>query len=253
MGVPLVVQTHGMIDASTNPLAAPLDRALTRPILRAAKAVLFLTPREEQDLRGVGGDDVRLRPLGNGVPESAPGPRIGTGTEVLFLARLAPRKRPMVFVGAAEELATDFPAARFTLVGPDEGEGDRVQQAVARGGGALAWEGPITPEKTGERMSGASVYVLPSVDEPYPMSVLEAMAAGLPVVVTDSCGLAPAIERHGAGIVVDSSQDSFTSAVRRLLTDPDEARAMGEAGARAAREEFGMAAVSAELERLYSA
>ena len=44
-------------------------------------------------------------------------------------------------------------------------------------------------------MAAASVYVLPSVREPYPMSVLEAMSVGLPVVVSADCGLAPLVER----------------------------------------------------------
>ena len=65
----------------------------------------------------------------------------------------------------------------------------------------ISWEGALPPTSIPRRMAAASVYVLPSVREPYPMSVLEAMSVGLPVVVSADCGLAPLVERMRCGIV----------------------------------------------------
>jgi glycosyltransferase involved in cell wall biosynthesis len=249
-GVPVVLQTHGMIDPSTHPLARPLDAFWTRSVLRDAAAVLYLTPREREGLIAVAGDRLRLVPLGNGVPHSR-ARQSRNGVEVLYLARLAPRKRPEVFVEAAARLAAEFPAVRFRLVGPDEGRAGEVVQLAAESGADIVWEGPIGPEATDARMSEASIYVLPAVDEPYPMSVLEAMAAGLPVIVTDSCGLAPAVEESGAGIVVGDSADALTAALRRLLADQELRRAMGEAGRQAATGRFSMASIARELLTVY--
>ena len=129
-GVRYVVQTHGMIDPSSHPLARPLDAALTKRVLRGAAHVLYLTSPEREALQEVAGE-LDLMRLINGVPEtdlraSAPAPT------VLFLARLAPRKRPVLFVEAAHRVGRDHPDARFVVVGPDEGEGPAVRAAVAR-------------------------------------------------------------------------------------------------------------------------
>ncbi|KAA9084087.1 glycosyltransferase [Microbacterium radiodurans] len=252
-GVPTVLQTHGMIDESRHPFAAPLDAALTRPALAAARAVSYLTERERGSLVAVGRGRARLVELHNGVPP-APAAEPADPLELLFLARLAPRKRPTEFVAAAASLAGEFPEARFTLVGPDEGEGAAVRAAIARSGAPdrIRWEGALPPEQTGARMRRATGYVLPAIDEPYPMAVLEAMSAGLPVVVTDSCGLAGTVERTGAGLVVDARSDSLREAMRTLLADPPAARDRGAAGRAAVRRDFTMDAVAAQLEAIYA-
>jgi glycosyltransferase involved in cell wall biosynthesis len=249
-GVPLVVQTHGMIDPSGNPLAHPLDALWTKPVLRKAAAVLFLTPVENAGLRAVAGDSLRLVPLGNGVPASR-ARKDDDGLEVLYLARLAPRKRPELFVAAAERVAPRFPEVRFRLVGPDEGRGDEVNRLIGSATADIRWEGPIDPASTDDRMARASVYVLPAVDEPYPMSVLEAMAAGVPVIVTDTCGLAPAVSESGSGIVVDAGLDALTAAITTLLDDPALRRRMGETARRTAEERFSMPAIARDLLAVY--
>jgi glycosyltransferase involved in cell wall biosynthesis len=93
--------------------------------------------------------------------------------------------------------------------------------------------------------------VLPAIDEPYSMSVLEAMSVGLPVVVTDTCGLAPIIEETGSGIVVGSDLESLTEAVRRILDTPSLATTMGANAFRAASERMSMSSVADILERTY--
>ncbi|MFU8946821.1 glycosyltransferase [Mycetocola zhadangensis] len=252
-GIPFVLQTHGMIDPSSNPLSRPLDAALTRPLLRNAKWVFYLTPQERNDLIAVGGNDLALRELPNGVPQTTERRDDATGREILYLARLAPRKRPLVFVEAARRLASKYPGARFSLVGPDEGEGARVERAIDESPATgLRWEGALAPEETGRRMSEASIYVLPSVDEPFPMSVLEAMAVGLPVIITESCGLAPLVRRTGSGIVTDESLEALVGAIDSLLASPELAQEMGRRGLEAARTELGMSAVAQVLEDAYS-
>jgi glycosyltransferase involved in cell wall biosynthesis len=250
--VPVVVQTHGMIDETKHPLAAPLDLALTRPVLRRARVVTYLTSAERDSLEVVSHGEARLQELANGVP-LATAATTGGPARLLFLARLAPRKRPLAFVAAAQRLTREFPQARFALVGPDEGEGAAVREAIAASGAGdrISWEGPVDMSGAMERMRRATVFVLPSVDEPYPMSVLEAMAVGLPVVVTETCGLASFIRDHDAGIVTDHTIDRLTDALRSLLSDPVGAAAMGGRGREAVRAERSMAAVAEHLERLY--
>lgn len=254
-GVPYVLQPHGMVVASAHPLAGSLDRLLTRRVLRGASAVLHLTPEERVGLRSVAGDDVPLVALGNGVPDVEPVP-VPTGRpEALFCARLQERKRPVLFSRTARALLQDGVDASFALVGPDEGQAAAVQAEVDAVGDAsrLRWEGPLPPSATLARMARASLLVLPSVDEPYPMSVLEAMSLGRPVVVTDTCGLAPAVREHGCGAVVDGSPAALAEAVRGLLEDPSLLAQCGRRAAEAARQHFSMSAVADALEQAYDA
>ena len=85
----------------------------------------------------------------------APGP-----PEVLFAARMHPRKRPIAFVEMAKALLDAGVNARFTLVGPDEGEGPALRAAL-KGDPRISWEGALAPAAIPRRMAAASVYVLP--------------------------------------------------------------------------------------------
>ncbi|GAA3196089.1 glycosyltransferase [Rhodococcus baikonurensis] len=257
-GIPVFAQTHGMIDETDKLLAKPLDAALTIPVLKRARTVFYLTEREHADLQSVVGDGhLNLVELNNGIPEaedleSRPCNRYDP-PEVLYLARLQARKRPQVFVEAAKELLDSGHTARFSIVGPDEGEAEAVNGLIERSGHStfIRYEGPLPFDKSAARFRQASVYVLPSVNEPFPMSVLEAMAAGLPVVVTDTCGLAPLIRDGRCGLVIDDATESLTAAISSLLKDPVAAAEMGARARSVARERLGMPAVRAVLETQY--
>jgi glycosyltransferase involved in cell wall biosynthesis len=252
--IPYALQTHGMVIPSRHPLSAPLDMTWTRRLLRDADAVFYLTELERDQLHAVAGSRLRLLPLINGVPrydgEPEPGSRPGV-PEVLFVARLQERKRPRLFVEMARTLLAEGVEARFTLVGPDEGEGPAVRAGLD-GEHRISWEGALHPAAIPARMAQAAVYVLPSVREPYPMAVLEAMSVGLPVVLSADCGLAQVVRQSGCGIVVNDGLAAFTAAVKAILADPGLAREMGERGQMLVRREFSMSAIGDRLIDVYS-
>lgn len=252
-GVPYVLQPHGMVVPSGNLLAGPLDALVTRRVLRDAGAVLCLTPLEREQVQSLVSTPLKIETLGNGVPPVAQVPPLPARIEVLFLSRLHARKRPAYFARLARDLLAEGVDASFVLVGADEGEGAQVAEHVAAVGDpeCLRWEGPLDPSGTLERMSQASLLVLPSVDEPMPMAVIEAMSVGRPVVVTTSCGLADAVRQEGCGVVVDESYDGLLQAVRTLLADPARMAEQGARAAHAARTRFGMPTVADRLESLY--
>ena len=253
--VPFVVQPHGMVDPSRRLLAKPLDLMWTRPALSAADTVFYLTPREATELRTVARSQLSLRELNNGVPVAASVPsstHVKSRPEVLFLARLHRRKRPEMFVQMAQQLLRDGFDVDFALAGPDEGAKQEVYQLMSDSPDRrIRYEGPVASGAVSQRMSKASIYVLPSVDEPYPMSVLEAMAVGRPVVVTDTCGLAPLVRATRSGMVVGSDLESLTSAVRQLLTTPALWREFSHNARRTAVEQLSMAPVADILEECY--
>jgi glycosyltransferase involved in cell wall biosynthesis len=224
-------------------------------VLRAAAAVFHLTEQERADLvRVARTSTLPLVFLPNGVPKSTYVADAYGGHEVLYLARLHARKRPLVFVEAAIALHREFPQARFTLVGADEGEAADVMARIesADAHGYIAWEGSLPPEKTLERMSRASIYVLPSVNEPFAMTVLEAMSVGLPTIVTNTCGLVPQLHNPNAIAVVDHSLEGLINETKRLLSDPAARVTLGQQARSEAEAHFSIGSVAAKAMNVYS-
>ncbi|MDF3140916.1 MULTISPECIES: glycosyltransferase [unclassified Streptomyces] len=248
-------QTHGMVEPRHR-LVAKLFDSLYVPLLRRARGCLVLTERERRAVSEViGPQGPPLLTLPNGVrPErDAAVERRPHAPEVLFMARLHPRKRPEAFVEMAALVHRKLPDARFTLHGPDEGSLPTVRQLIAihRLGDVVSYGGALSYAEAVRAYAKAAVYVLPSVDEPFPMTVIEAMSAGTPVVCTDTCGMADELARRGAAIVTDGSPQAMADAVCELLTDEDKRHGLVKAGTRAVEEAFSIHAVADRLEELY--
>lgn len=254
--VPLIIQPHGMIDESGNPLARLLDAVATRRVLRRSAQILTLTPEERSSLEVVAGTNLTMTSIANGVSlPSQSAVRPGERLEFLFLARLHPRKRASMFVRAAQQLIASGMDADFVIVGPDEGEGDEVSDLIASAQepSRIRWEGALPPAETLGRMQRASVYVLPSVGEVLSMSILEAMSLGLPVVITDSNGLAPAVSGARAGLVVEPTEEALVEALREIAEDDALRRELGLNAARLVADQYSIASVGRHLEAIYQA
>jgi glycosyltransferase involved in cell wall biosynthesis len=251
-GVPTVAQPHGMIDRSQRPLAALIDGLATRRALEQARAVLSLTAEEDGELAHVA-PRARVRRIANGIRIPPIPSYSDRDDEVLFLARLHPRKRPLTFIAMAELVAEQHASTRFTLVGPDEGEGAAVQAAIERSRfrDRIEWRGAASPDDTATLLAGAAAFVLPSVGEVFPMTMLEAFAAGTPTVATDSLGIADDCREYGAAAITDGSTQQLALAVRKVLEDPDHASELRRGGERFLRERLDIDAVAAQLEQLY--
>lgn len=259
---PLVLQTHGMIDPTDKPAARLVDVLGLRRVLRRADAVLHLTEQERADTAAVVAPRAMAPAyrLVNGVARqerrrAAPEGRPPT---VLYVARVQERKRPQDFVRAAPVVLEKYPDARFVLAGPDTGAmaHDMLRLAGELGvGHAVEYVGALGHEQVMERLRAADVYVLPSVVEPFAVSVLEAMSVGLPVVVARTGGLSPDVAAAGAGRVVDSRADADNgSEVGRAVLDllePAANAAASEAAWRLVREQFTIDAVVDTLLGVY--
>ncbi|MGW0820610.1 glycosyltransferase [Streptomyces sp. NPDC002845] len=251
-GVPLVLQTHGMVDPSDRLLAKVLDALAVRRLLRGASAVLHLTAHERRGLDAVLGVplDNAVR-LVNGVPRQGERPVPAGPPRILYAARLQARKRPRDFVAAAPEILRHHADAHFVVAGPDEGELPAVRELIDSLGlrDRFSCVGPLSPAEVLDELRRAHVYVLPSVDEPFPMSVLESLSVGTPAVVTMSNGLAGAVREAGAGRVVEDAA-GLAPAVLDLL-EPGAAKKASAAARALAADAFSMDAVVEELLAVY--
>ncbi|MGW0960837.1 glycosyltransferase [Streptomyces gelaticus] len=262
-GTPLVVQTHGMVDPTENRVARLTDLLGVRKVLRGADAVLHLTEAERRDVNAVAAPVPLTRTvrLVNGVrpQEFKPARDPGRPPTVLFLARIQERKRPQDFVAAMPGVLAEHPNARFVLAGPDTGALPATLE-LARGlgvMGSLDHVGPLGHEEVLAAGRQADVYVLPSIEEPLGVSVLEAMSVGTPVVITRTCGLGPDVVRAGAGRVIDSrvgedgkNAHKVATAVLELL-EPEANSMASRAAWDLVNDDFTIESVTAALRRTY--
>ncbi|MFJ4575971.1 glycosyltransferase [Streptomyces sp. NPDC088846] len=259
---PLVVQTHGMVDPTEKRVAQLTDLLGVRKVLRGADAVLHLTETERLDVHAVAAPvPLRTVRLVNGVrPQERKAAREpGRPPTVLFLARIQERKRPEDFVAAMPAVLAEHPDARFVLAGPDTGALPATLELARRLGvrDSLDHVGPLGREEVLAAGRQADVYVLPSIEEPLGVSVLEAMSVGTPVVITRTCGLGPDVARAGAGRVIDSrvGEDGKNAlkvarAVLELL-DPEANALAGKAAWDLVNEDFTIETVTRSLRRTY--
>jgi glycosyltransferase involved in cell wall biosynthesis len=169
------------------------------------------------------------------------------GPFLLFLGRLSWKKGLDRLIPAMARVH----GATLAVAGNDEEDLRPSLERLAREAGVadrIAFLGPVQGAEKAALLRQAAALVLPSLSENFGNVVLEAWAAGRPVVVTPEVGLAATVREIRGGIV---AEDDLGEALRDLLSDPDRAAAMGRRGADAVRERFGWAAVAAEMEEVY--
>ena len=161
----------------------------------------------------------------------------------------------MAFAAAAERLVTDGLDATFSVVGPDGGDLRTLRRFIAERpalAGRLRYEGALPHDRAVDRLRRADLYVLPSVeDQAAPMSLLEAMAAGVASICTTECGLAGTLAREGAALVANPTDDAIYGAMRRLLVDRAARARISAAAAVTVASRFSMAPVAEALEEEY--
>jgi glycosyltransferase involved in cell wall biosynthesis len=254
--VPAVVATAHLLDdrpadwrerVSQRMVTACVDRylAVSDGVARRLRARSGMPERKLRVIRnGVAVDrfrrppDLRLRAELTGGREQ---------TIVLTIARLDAQKGHVHLLAAAAEI----PDALFLLAG-DGAERPRLEAEARALGVADRVRFLGHRDDIPELLALCDLFVLPSLYEGLPLSVLEAMAAGRPVVATAVGGTDEAVLHGETGLLVAPGDASaLRDAIRALLADPDRAARMGEAGGIRACREFSAGRMIAQVTGVY--
>lgn len=257
-GKPLVLQPHGMLTTSRRRWAhRVLDALVVRPLAVRASRIIALTERERRELTAW---EPRLAKaidvVGNPPPHYAVGKSArqgsaGDSVDVLFAARLHPRKHVLDFAGAASEAGSRGWPEHYLVLGPDEGDLQALR-AIEERVPNLTYAGATDHAGVLEQLRSSRVFVLCSENEPWGNVLVAALTYGKPVVVTASSALAEVIEESDAGRVVpDSDVVGLAVAIHELL---DERRyaAFSCRARQLAEDKFSEAGVKAALLRAYA-
>ncbi len=189
-------------------------RSLERFAARVDATLVGCSRGEADLLRGVGGRSVKV--VENAVPAEffALTHRPSQPPVVITMGRVCRQKAPAVFA----ELAARFQIAEVPASFVWVGNGDEAAEAQLRAAGVKV-TGWVSPEQVRQHLAQATVYVQTSLWEGMPLSVLQALAVGLPCVVTDVVGNRDAVRQGITGYVV-RQPEALAMSVRRLLLDP---------------------------------
>ena len=169
---------------------------------------------------------------------------------LLFLGRVSWKKGLDRLIPALAHV----PRALLAIAGNDEESHEPVLRRLAIECGVtdrVTFLGPVGGADKAALLARAAALVLPSYSENFGNSVLEALAAGCPAVVTPEVGLAGVLRESGSGIVAEGAPERLGEALARLLADPVERAEMGRRGIALARSRFSWEVVATAMEKVY--
>jgi len=230
----LVLYLHGGALAAFLSTAPPGARSALRWLGRRAWRAVVLTPGARSHFADLVPDD-RVRVLSNAVPDPGPPPPHSNDGRfrVLYLSNLVRGKGYLDLLEAVAILAPDLPELEVVLAGDwydgrDEAERRLASAELTR---SVRLAGVVTGTAKADLLTSADVFVFPpSQPEGQPLVLLEAMAAGLPVVTTNSGLIAETVvEGRNALLVPKGDPAAIAGALRVLRSDPRRREQMGRA------------------------
>ncbi|MFW5680303.1 MAG: glycosyltransferase [Pseudomonadota bacterium] len=269
--VPYLVRTYGsltpfMYHKNERKLPKRIYEHLFMYRLLNRAAAIHYTTREEAEQMAF----LKLRAprlvVSNGVeaaryhrPDLAGAFRARHGLEgrliVLHYGRITMKKGLDILVPAFARLRQAVPDAMLVLAGADnEGFGTKVRGWIAAHGleANVLFTGLLHGDEALAALTDADIFALASYTENFGISVVEAMAAGRPVLISDQVNIWREIDAAGAGIVVPCDVDRCGEALLRLANDPELRRTMGAAAQRAARRQFDWDHIIGDMEAAYA-
>jgi len=215
---PLVVTVHGNADVYELPRAM---EPLTRAVLNRADAVVSVSEDLGEYLRtAMGVNNVTVIPNGVDVDEFRPGSGSRDVLTLFSISRLVPRKNIDVLIAAVEQLVNEGAAVSLVIAGTGPEE-ERIQHLAARLPGSVRFLGFIDERRKRSILSETDVFVQLSTREGLSIAALEALASGVPCVVSDLPGVREPITQGRTGWYVDDPENvqSVVASLRRVLAD----------------------------------
>ena len=278
-GVPYLISPHGMLDPVRLKkayegwrvsLASRFKKrlylkTLGRLDLDRATAILFTSPveMESSDALGLGAPRLAL-PLGADMPPED-GSVMGVGWRdrypmlenkkiVLYMSRLHPMKGPDILISALGILASKRADIALVVAGSGSAEYENRLKSLVREfdlQDITLFLGMVKGADKWALLREAGLFVLPSHHEAFPNAVVEAMAAGLPVVISEGVDISREVGEAGVGLVTSLDPAELASAIDTLLSDEGLRAKMGAAGAEYVREHWSWEGTTRDIAKAY--
>jgi glycosyltransferase involved in cell wall biosynthesis len=173
-----------------------------------------------------------------------------------MIGHLAPIKGQEDFIRAAAVVCGARDDVEFIIAGEDKSHGDEHRRSLEKLIDELSLNQQVSlmgwVENVAKLLPTFDLFVSPSRSEPFGLSIVEAMAAGVPVVATMSEGAREIIDDNQTGRLIPiGAVEALGKAIDELLTDPKERDRLGKNAQRAVRERFSLERMLEATERVY--
>lgn len=171
---------------------------------------------------------------------------------VLYLGRLHALKRVDLLINAFARLSAKVDRVRLVIAGPDEGSLSKLRELTQALGieDKVLFTGHLFLQGKLEAYQDADIFVQPSADEIFGITVLESWACGTPVIATKQCHVLDGVDEKAA-LVVEDNEAKLADAIHRLLVNEEERKQMVNLGKRIVAERFGIERIVEQLEEVY--
>jgi glycosyltransferase involved in cell wall biosynthesis len=232
---PLVVTSHGLFSASAPAwLNIVYTHLVSKQIFKIADQVVCLTEIEKNNLIQLGIKGTKISVIPNGVDTAIfsppPTPYRKISKQILWVGRLVPGKGVDFLIDAFVIINKKHPDARLVLVG-DGDLWDRVHQKISELDltAHVYFIQELKHSELPDLYNASEIFVLPSLMEGMPLTLLEAMSCGIPIVITDFPHLKDLVD--GSGIMIPpKNAERLADAINLLLEDEKFAHNLGSHG-----------------------
>ena len=173
---------------------------------------------------------------------------------ILFLGRINWKKGLDILIKAFARISRENKDTHLLIVGNDEGDYRKKVEGWIRECGIpdkVTFTGELSGVDRLRAYSGSDIFVLPSYSENFGMTVVEAMACGLPIVISDKVGVYEEVREGKAGIVVKTDTDSVYRGIAELLGNASAMKTCAENGKKLAKELYDIEKVASSMMDLY--
>jgi glycosyltransferase involved in cell wall biosynthesis len=272
--IPYILAPHGMLDAGSLSMGRRWAKSMAwflwdSVMVNRAAAIQCLNSAEIRCSPALANTTNAI--IGNGIPVHAMAnlPPRGLWRQqmkanlgytrrpiALFLSRIHPKKGLERLLPLWPEILKQRPELLLVIAGTGEvAHVDQVKEVAKRHKleDAVFFAGQLSGATKWQALTDADIFLLPSYQEGFSMAITEAMAAGLPVVITRECNF-DEVEQVHAGVVIDNGDmAAFVRAVAHLVDDAADRQRMGHNGRLLVQQRFTMETAAQKLEMLYQA
>jgi glycosyltransferase involved in cell wall biosynthesis len=249
---PIVFHLHGGGFREFYEACRPWQRRIVRAFLDRAACIVTVSERWQGWVRNVTANP-RVTTIPNPVALPLQVPVDRPGALVAFVGKIAEAKGVFDLIEAVNEVRETIPAIRLECAGDGDIEGAQRHVAIRGIRADVRFLGWVSQHRREELLARASVFVLPSHAEGLPMSLLEAMAAGCPVIASNVGGIPDLITDGVNGLLVaPGDRDALALALHRLIVDRDFASELGMAARDTVRRRYTTEHAIARLDQIYS-
>jgi len=257
MKISSVVTVHGIMakrDLIVNASQGIYLRTIAKSIFKKASAVICLTRGDAESVANIIGNFEKIFIVPNGVDTEIFKPTsIKDSNLIAWVGRLVPEKGLVYLLLATKEIVEKHSDARLILIGDGPLRNDLMNLVNKLGlTGKVDFIGSVDRMEVAKLLSKSSIFAFPSLKEGLPISVLEAMACGVPVVGSNISGVNDVVKHDENGFLVQpKTPKALANAILDLLNDENLRERLGQNARRLMVEKYGWDRIINRMEEVY--